>query len=365
MEIIHWIGIDDHADKWTIAHFRGHEEKPAKEFELIPDESGYRKLISFAKSLKGKVRIVYEAGPCGYELYRRLRNAGLQCDVAAPSLTPRKPGQRVKTNRRDAAKLAGYLRSNELTLIVVPDVGRESLRDLVRGRAAAQKDLVSIRHQITKFLLRHGHRYRDGRAWTLRFWRWIATVAFEGGYGKFVLDDMIAAHAERLERVARYGQEIEAAARKPEYEPYVRAMCVLRAIDTLSAMTLLAELGDLRRFAAAPQLMAAVGLVPGEYSTGDKTTRLSITKTGNAHVRHIVIQAAWHYQRRIADGPAIKRRRKDQPQELLDIARRCDQRLSRRFYRLTSRGKRSAVAAVAVARELIGFIWAVGQHAKA
>jgi transposase len=361
MEIIHWIGIDDHADKWTIAQFRGAEEKPAREFELTPNEAGYRKLTAFVKALDGKARIVYEAGPCGYELYRRLRKAGLQCEVAAPSLTPRKPGQRVKTNRRDAVKLARYLRSNELTLIAVPDEQRESLRDLIRARAAAQKDLVSIRHQITKLLLRYGHRYRDGRAWTLRFWSWLGKVELKAEYGQFVLDDLLATHTERVERLDRYDAEIEAAAKKPEYVSYVAAFCVLRAIDTLSAMTILAELGDLRRFATAPQLMAAIGLVPAEHSTGDKSTRLSITKTGNAHVRHIAVQAAWHYQRRITNGPTIMRRRKGQPRELLEIAHRCELRLNRKFFRMTSRGKRSVVAAVAVARELVGFIWAIGQ----
>ena len=164
MKIIHWIGIDDHADKWTIAHLRGSDEKPAKEFELIPHEAGYRKLLAFAKTLGGTVRFVYEAGPCGYDLYRRLNKAGFRCDVAAPSLTPHKPGQRVKTNRRDALKLARYLRAGELTLIAVPDEERESLRDLLRARTAAQKDLLSIRHQISKLLLRYGHRYRDGSA---------------------------------------------------------------------------------------------------------------------------------------------------------------------------------------------------------
>jgi len=361
MRIIHWIGIDDHADKWTIAQFRGDEERPAKEFELVPDESGYRRLIGFIKSLDGEARIVYEAGPCGYELYRRLSKAGLQCHVAAPSLTPRKPGERIKTNRRDAAKLGRYLRSNELTLIVVPDRGRESLRDLVRARHATQKDLVSIRHQIVKLLLRYGHRYRNGKAWTGRFWTWLNKITLEGEFSQLVLEEMIGAHKQRIERLGRYDAEIEAAAKRQEYAPYVAALCVLRGISTLSAMTLLSELGDLRRFATAPQLMAAVGLVPGEQSTGDKTTRLSITKTGNAHVRHIAVEAAWHYQRRITNGPTIRRKRKDQPQALLDIAQRCDLRLNRKFFRMTSRGKRSTVAAVAVARELVGFIWAIGQ----
>ena len=361
MKIIHWIGIDDHADKWTIAHLKGHDEKPTKEWELVPDEGGYRKLIAYAKSLTGEVRIVYEAGPCGYELYRRLTKAKLQCQVAAPSLTPRKPGERVKTNRRDAAKLARYLRANELTLIVVPDQGRESLRDVVRARHAVQKDLISIRNQITKFLLRYGHRFRDGEAWTVRFWTWLGNIKLESEHGQMVLDEMIATHRQRLDRRARYDVYIEATAKNPDIAPYIAALGVLRGISTLSAMTILAELGDLRRFATAPQLMAAVGLVPAESSTGDKTTRLSITKTGNAHVRHITVEASWQYQRRITNGPVIRRRRKDQPQALLDIAERCELRLHRKFYRMTSRGKRSTVAAVAVARELVGFIWAIGQ----
>lgn len=160
MTIMHWIGIDDHADKWTIACFREADETPSREFELVPNESGYRKLIRFAKGLGGEVRIVYEAGPCGYELYRRLVKAGLRCEVAAPSLTPRKPGCRVKTNRRDAAKLARYLRSGDLTIISVPDEERESLRDLLRARSSVQQDIVAARNQITKLALRYGHRYR-------------------------------------------------------------------------------------------------------------------------------------------------------------------------------------------------------------
>lgn len=361
MEIIHWIGIDDHADKWTVAHLRGWTEKPSHEFELVPNDAGYRKLIAFAKSLGGTVRIVYEAGPCGYDLYRRLNKAGFRCDVAAPSLTPHKPGQRVKTNRRDALKLARYLRAGELTLIHVPDSNRESLRDLVRARTAAQKDLLSVRHQISKLLLRYGHRYREGRAWTQRFWTWLNKIRLDGEHAQYVLGELVSAHAERAERVARYTDAVETAAKKAEYAPYLAALSVLRGIDTVSAMTILAELGDLRRFSTAPELMAGIGLVPGEHSTGDKTVRLPITKAGNAHVRRIAVEAAWHYQRRPSVGRTLTRRRKGQSKELLDIARRCDLRLNKKFLRMTSRGKRSTVAAVAVARELMGFIWAIGQ----
>jgi transposase len=361
MKIMHWIGIDDHADKWTIAHFEGDAKEPTNEFELVPAEAGYRKLIGFAKGLKGDVRIVYEAGPCGFDLYRRLTKARLTCEVAAPSLTPTKPGERVKTNRRDAKKLARYRRSNELTLIAVPDEERESLRDLVRARHAVQKDLVRVRHQITKLVLRYGHRYRDGQAWTTRFWVWLRKIKLSSNYSQTVLEEMIVSHDQRLAQRARYDVEIEEAAKKPEYLPYVQALAVLRGINTLSAMTILSELGDLRRFPTAPKLMAAIGLVPSEYGTGDKTNRYSITKTGNAHVRHIVVEAAWQYQKRPTTGPTIKARRKDRPQALLDIAQRCDLRLNRKFYRMTSRGKRSIIAVVAVARELVGFIWAIGQ----
>lgn len=361
MKIIHWIGIDDHADKWTIAHYRGDEEGPGKEFELVPDEKGYRRLLSYLKGLQGEVRIVYEAGPCGYELQRRMTKAGYKCQVAAPALTPRKPGERVKTNRRDAAKLGRYLRSNDLTFIVVPDEERESLRDLIRSRQSVQKDVGRLRRQIIHLVLRYGHRYRGGQAWTLRFWSWLKKIELEGVHSRFVLTEMIGELEHRISQLARYDEQIELAAQKPEYQPYVAALRTLRGINTLSAMTVLCELGDLRRFSTAPKLMAAVGVVPSEYSTGDKTNRFSITKTGNAHLRRVVVEAAWQYQRRPTLGRTIKARRKDQPKAIVEIAEKCEKRLSSRFYRLTSRNKKSTVAAVAVARELLGFIWAIGQ----
>jgi transposase len=356
-----WIGIDDHADKWTIAHYEGERTEPTREWELEPSESGYRKLIGWLKELKGNVRIVYEAGPCGYELYRRLQRSKLDCRVAAPSLTPRKPGDRVKTNRRDARKLARMLRAGELTLITVPDARQESARDLVRGREAANKDLLRTRHRLSKLLLRHGHRYREGRAWTQRHWAWIKQVKLQEECSREVLHLTIRTIEQQAELVADYDRLITSVAESAEYAPLVSALGVLRGIDRLTAMTVLVELGDLRRFATAPQIMGALGLVPSEYSTGDKTTRLSITKTGNAHVRRVVVEAAWQYQRYTKPGPRIRQRRKDKPAELLAIAERCDSRLHRRFTRLTSRGKRSTVAAVAVARELTGFIWAIGQ----
>ena len=359
--VINWIGIDDHADKWTIAQYRGNEREPAREWELQPSESGYRKLIGWLKEL-GNVRVVYEAGPCGYELYRRLRRSGIECGVAAPSLTPRKPGDRVKTNRRDARKLGHLLRAGELTLIIVPDARQESVRDLVRGRQTAQRDLLRARNQLSKLLLRYGHRYRDGEAWTKKHWAWIAKIEISELCSREVMQHMIRTIDSRQALVADYDRSIETIAESAEYKPLIESLGVLRGISRLTALTLLVELGDLQRFGTARQLMAALGLVPGEHSTGDKTVRLSITKTGNAHVRHVVVEAAWHYQRSMRAGRTVQRRRVGRDAKLIAIAERCDRRLHQRFIRLTSRGKRSTVAAVAVARELAGFIWAIGQE---
>lgn len=361
MSIIHWIGIDDHADKWTIAQVEGHAQKPTKVFELEPGESAYRALLRFLKGLQGEVRVVYEAGPCGYTMYRRLTKAGITIHVAAPSLTPTKPGDKVKTNRRDATKLATLDRGNQLTYIAVPNETRESLRDLVRTRGSVQKDVGRLRRQIVHLLMRHGHRYRGGSAWTAKFWIWLKAVQLSVGYGRFILDEMMGELERRIEQLRRFDDEIATAAKSEEYAPYVAALCTLRGFSTLSAMTVLSELGDLRRFTTAPAAMAAVGLVPSEYSTGNKTNRYAITKTGNAHVRHIVVEAAWHYQRRSIPGKAVKARRKGQPPQIVAIAEKCEKRLHTRFYRLTSRGKKSTVAAVAIGRELVGFIWAIGQ----
>lgn len=358
--VTNWVGIDDHADKWTIAQYRGSEGEPCREWELQPSESGYRKLIGWLKEL-GKVRVVYEAGPCGYELYRRLRRSGIECGVAAPSLTPRKPGDRVKTNRRDARKLAHLLRAGELTLITVPTAEQEAVRDLVRGRQTAQKDLLRARNQLSKMLLRYGHRYREGEGWTKKHWAWIAKVQLNEACSQEVLQHMIRTIESRQALVADYDRSIATIAESIAYQPLIEALSVLRGVNRLTALTLLVELGDLRRFGSAPQLMAALGLVPGEHSTGDKTVRLSITKSGNAHVRHVLVEAAWHYQRSMKAGGPVRRRRVGQRAELVAIAERCDRRLHKQFIRLTSRGKRSTVAAVAVARELAGFIWAIGQ----
>lgn len=362
MEIIHWIGIDDHADKLIISEFIDGQE-PVNEFQVVPDEKGHRKLIGYLKKLSGEVRVAYEAGPCGFNLYRRLRKAGVRCEVAAPSLTPFKPGDRVKTDRRDARKIARAYRSGDLTLITVPDEQRESMRDVVRGREAVLKRVVALRNQVTKLLLRYGMRYRDGRAWTNRFWSWLTALSMPSENTRFVLDELLVSLRAALEQLGRYDDRIEATAKLEPYARYIGALRTLRGIDTLSAMTVLVELGDLRRFTTAPQLMAALGVVPAEQSTGKETVRLPITKTGNVHVRRVLIEAAWNYTRRSLEGRIMKARRVDKAAAVVEIARKCDLRLNRKYHRMVSRGKRPTIAIVAIARELAGFIWAVGQIA--
>lgn len=364
MSIIHYVGIDDAADRWDIAELEvSHTERSERlghEFQLVPSEQGYRKLIGFLKDLRGEVRVVYEAGPCGYELHRRLTKAEIDCRVAAPSLTPKKPGLRVKTNRRDARKLASAARGNQLTYITVPDREREALRDLTRARQTAKADLLRTRHQISTLLLRYGHRYRDGNAWTTRFWTWLGAIQLLG-HSQAVLGELVTMHDEHTARIARLETLIEEAAQQPQYAAYLAALKTLRGVNTLTAMVTLAELGDLRRFATARQLMAALGLIPSEDSTGETVRRFGITKTGNAHMRHVLVEAAWQYQKGARSGRKILARRKGQPDQIVAIARKCELRLNRKFTRMTARHKPSTIAAVAVARELAGFIWAIGQ----
>lgn len=360
--LTNWIGIDDHADKLTVALYVGTQKQPATVWEVAPTEAGLRQLVRWLKELDGPVHCAYEAGPCGYELYRLLVSKKIDCVVAAPSLTPRKPGERIKTNRRDARKLAELHRAGMLTLITVPDRRQESVRDLLRARGDVRKNVLSARHRLSKFLLRQGRRYRDGSTWKAGHWSWIRAQEMPEPYDQTVLDHYIEALEALQEQLKTLDAHVQDAARELDYAPMVAQLCVLRGIDVLSAMIILSELGDLRRFASAPQLMAAVGLVPSEYSTGDRTRRFGITKTGNAHVRHVLVQAGWHYQRAPRAGSSVRKRRAGQPANVVAVARRADERLHRKYQRLVGRGRRSTVAVTAVARELAGFIWALGQE---
>jgi len=290
-----------------------------------------------------------------------LREGGIGCEVIAPSLTPRKPGDRVKTNRRDAQNLARLYRAGELTVIDIPEEIDEAVRDVTRAREDVREDLTR-RHRLSRFLLRHGYRYREGDAWTKKHWGWIRKIRFDDSNLQMVFDESIRAVEQSQEQLKTYDARVEELAHQPRYASKVARYQVLRGVRTITAMTMVAEVADFRRYATAPQFMASTGLVPSEHSTGDRERRGRITKTGNAHLRRVLVEAAWHYRHRPVSGSQVKRRRKDQPAPLVTIAERADQRLHRKFRKLVDRyNKKPAIAAVAVARELAGFVWAIGQ----
>ena len=354
-----WVGMDDHAATIVVAVVWNEEAAPVERFTVGNDEKGQKELIKRLKALKGEVRIVYEAGPCGYGLQRRLMAAGLTCDVAAPSLTPQRRGQRVKTDRRDALKLAEMLRGQMLTMVTIPDVDREALRDLVRSREDAGEDLLRARNRLSRLLLRHGLQYRESNRWTRAHWQWINAVQIEQANAQEALTNYITVVQSCIERVEALSKLLKTAAE--EHPQVIGRYSALRGVDWLTALTLYSEFGDLRGYRTASSFMSAVGLVPSEDSSGPRHRRGAITKTGNAHARRVLVEAAWHARRQPKVSETLRKRRKNASAEAVRIAEKADGRLHRKFTRMIYRNKRSTVAAVAVARELAGFIWAIGQ----
>ena len=355
-----WVAMDTAAETIHVAVFRGDEAKPSEEFEVSADAKGIGRLKSKLGRESGEVKCVYEAGPCGYGLYRSLTASGYRCEVIAPSLTPKKPGQRVKTNRLDARQLGIYYRGGQLTPIRIPDENQEALRDLLRARDDVRRNLQQSRQRLSGCLLRRGYYYKESR-WTRRHWAWIKAIPIQDETVRMVIEEYITAIESLMEQMKRFDQKIQEMARQSEYAAKVASYSVLRGIQTLGAMTIIAEGGDLRQYDAAG-FMGSTGMVPGEHSTGERHRRGAITKTGNAYLRRILIEAAWSYQRRRHGGVTIQKRRCNQPDALLAIARKADHRLHGKFSKLQFRyNKQSTVAAVAVARELAGFVWAIGR----
>jgi transposase len=309
------------------------------------------------------VRACYEAGPTGYDLYRQLSSLGVDTTVIAPSLTPRRPGDRIKTDRRDARKLAGLFRAGELTAVRVPTPTEEAVRDLLRARQDEREDILRARHRLSKFLLRHGHIYDDGAAWTGRHTAWLARQRFDEPAAQRTFEHYRAELDMRLAALKLLDDELHAIAHRPPFAPTVARLCALRGIAELSALTIAVEVGDFTRFESAPAFMAFVGLVPSERSSGERRSQGPITKAGNAHLRRVLVEAAWHARRRPNVGPALAKRLAGQSPEVLAVATRAQQRLHARYWRLVERRKPSNVAVVAVARELSGFCWALGRAA--
>jgi len=293
-----WVGLDWHADSVKVSVFSATGSEPVERFEIVPDDRGLARLRKRLRSHGGRLRCVYEAGPCGYDPQRYLAQGRVACEIAAPSLIPSRPGDRVKTDRRDADKLGRLYRAGELTLVPVPDPGQEALRDLLRAREDAQEDLLRRRHRLSKFLLRRGYRYRDGSAWTQRHWAWIRSIHFEDLHSQTVYEEYLAAVTEGLDRIARFDRFVEETSHLPEYATRAGRFQTLRGVATRTALTILAESGDLRRYAKASQFMSATGLVVSEHSSGGRRRQGGITKTGNAHLRRVLVEAAWHYRHR-------------------------------------------------------------------
>lgn len=315
-----------------------------------------------------RLRVCYEAGPHGYGLYWQFTKLGVHCDVVAPTLIPIKSGDRVKTNRRDAEKLARCYRSGDLTPVWVPDAAHEALRDLVRAREAAKKDDLRGRHRLGKFLLRRGLRAAEGvKNWTAKHLLWVKTLSFEQPAQEATFLDYLHEVEHAAERVVRLERAIDqAVATAPaEMQALIAGLQALRGIKLVSAATIVAEVGPLSRFTRPKQLMGYSGMVSSEDSTGNSVRRGAITKTGNAHLRRIVGEAAWAYQYRPAMSPALKKRQEGLSAEVKEIAWKAQHRLCGRYRRLTVKGKLRQKVVTAVGRELLGFVWAIGVQVEA
>lgn len=360
-ENIIWVGIDAHKKTLQVAVFNGREF--VGEWEIANEIKAIQRLARKLQKLAGggELRCCYEAGPCGYVLKRQLEAAAstLICEVVAPSLIPVKAGDRVKTDRRDARKLAQYLASGLLTEVHPPSEQDEAVRDLTRCRLAMKGDLMRARHRLSKLLLRRGIQYSAGKkAWTDAYHKWLGTVRFDNPIDQMVFDQYRLVVEQSMERVAHITTELERVSQSEPYAGPVGWLRCFRGIDTVSAITLIAEVHDFRRFESPLQLMAYFGLTPSEHSSGDSQKRGPITKTGNSHARRILVEASWHYRHRASVGKRLAERRQGQPVWAIAVADKSQVRLCRRYQRLTASGKAPQKAAVAVARELVGFIWA-------
>jgi transposase len=305
------------------------------------------------------VQCCYEAGPCGFEVQRALTARNIPCDVIAPALIPRRAGDRIKTDRRDAGQLAVLYRAGALTAIHIPTEQEEAARDLLRCREDIRADLLRARHRLSKFLLRHGRRFTGTKkAWSKPHDRWLRAQTWpmpaldqtHGAYRRAV--------DEALARLRAVEEDLRGLVTLEPLRPRVQYLRCFRGMDDLTALTVAAELGDPRRFASAPRAMAFVGLVPSEHSSGTRQARGAITKTGNAHLRRVLVEAAWHYRHRPFVGAALRRRQRGAPASIVAQAWTAQQRLHRRYHRLRARGKPNQQVITAVARELTGFVWA-------
>lgn len=330
--------------------------------EVDASAESMRRVVKRIAASCERAHFCYEAGPTGYGLHRLITALGYSCTVAAPSLIPRKPGDRVKTNRRDAVALAKLLRAGELTAVWVPDERHEAMRDLVRARGAAVEALRACRQQVGGFVLRHSRVFPGKTAWGARHLRWLQEQRFDHPAHQIALQEMVEAVRVSKERVQRLEAAIEEFVPGWSLGPVVRALQALRGVDLIVAVTFVAEIGDVRRFESPRQLMGYLGLAPSERSSGDAVRRGGITKAGNGRVRRMLIESAWTYRHPPRIGKTKLSRLAQTTPKVREIAWKAQSRLTARYRALSARGKKSTVVCVAIARELAGFIWAIGRE---
>jgi len=364
-----YIGLDVHADTIAVAVAEPGHAGEVRSVGIIPNRrESIRKLVDKLKPV-ASLRCCYEAGPTGYALYWQLVELGVHCTVVAPTLIPVKPGDRIKTDRRDALKLARCFRAGDLTAVWVPSPSHEALRDLVRARESAKKDQLRARHRLGKFLLRHGRApgERGKTPWGTLHLEWLRGVRFEHAAQQATMVDYLAEVEHQAARILRLEKAIDdaIAAAPCELREVIAGLQALRGIAKLTATTLAVEIGDFTRFSKAPQLMAFAGIVPSEHSSGGTRRQGAVTKTGNAHLRRVLFESAWCYRHRPGRGRALTERQRDLPEPIKELAWKAQHRLHRRYVALSSRGKPAQKVVTAVARELLGFVWAIAVQIEA
>jgi transposase len=361
--IAQFVGLDVHKDTVALAVAPAGPGLEIRDLGQMPHDVGkiVRRILKLGEP--SSIHVAYEAGPTGYGLCRALQAAGISCVVVAPSKTPQVSGDRVKTDRRDAMKLARFLRMGELVPVAPPEKDVEALRDVLRAREDAVFAQRRARQQLSAFLLRHDRKWTARSAWTRQHMQWIRSQRFDSEAQQQVLENYAQEVERQTQRVAEATEHVEALAPKTKSCAVLYGwLQAMRGVGPIVAATVVAEIGDLKRFATASQLMAYVGLVPGERSSGPTVRRGAITKSGNPHVRWKLIESAWHARHRPAMTTRILRRSDGVPQSVRDIAWKAQKRLHKRYWAMVGRGKRVQTIVVAMARELCGFIWAIGQE---
>lgn len=357
-----FVGFDTAKAKHAVAVAEGGRDGEIRYYgEIDSSPATVARLLSKLASRYDQLQVCYEAGPTGYGLYRQVLALGHACSVVAPSLVPKRAGERVKTNRRDAVTLARLLRAGELTPVWVPDAVHEAVRDLVRAREAGAEDLRRKRQQLQSFLLRHGRLY-TGKPWSLAHRRWLAGQRFDHPAQQIVFQDGVDAITDAASRLRRLDEQLAAIVPSWSMAPVIDAYQAMRGVSFLVAMTFVAEIGDVRRFDSPRQLMAFLGLVPSERSTGETVRRAGLTLAGNRRARRVLVEGAWSYRYPARVSETMRTRLEGLPKEVRDIAWKAQVRLCGRYRRLTAAGKKTPVAIAAIAREMAAFLWAIGRQ---